>query len=312
MELGLMTEPQLGMTYDELLAAARFAERQGLAVFARSDHYAFPRVEGPHATDAFATLGGLARETSDIELCVMVSPIMFRHPAVLAKMAATIDEMSGGRLLLGVGTGWMEEEHEKFGFHFGTWGERFDRLEEALGYLHAAFGRSEGGFSGEHYTLREEDVRPLPTGPLPIVIGGSGKKRTPRLAGTYAGEFNAFLGDGPEDLRSRIETAKQEAEKAGRDPDDLKISVMGATIAAPDEASFRAMVDRMAAADPFGRDADAIVERYRQRGLPCGPGDQARQALADFAEAGVDRFYVQHFGPFDEDLLAEIFETLRG
>jgi len=312
MELGLMTEPQLGMTYEELLGAARFAERQGLAVFARSDHYAFPRVEAPHATDAFATLAGLARETSEIELCVMVSPITFRHPAVLAKMAATIDEMSGGRFRLGVGTGWMEEEHTRFGFHFGDWGERFDRLEEALAYLHAAFGRSEGGSTGQHYTLREEEVRPQPTGRLPIVIGGSGPRRTPRLAGTYAGEFNVFLGEGPEDMRTRIQTAKHEAEKAGRDPSELKISLMGATIAAADEASFRAMADRMAAADPFGRDVDAIVERYRQRGLPCGPGDQARQALETFAEVGVERFYVQHFGPFDEDLLAEIFETLRG
>lgn len=310
MELGLMTEPQLGMTYQELLGAARFAERQGLAVFARSDHYAFPRIEGPHATDAFATLGGLARETSDIELCVMVSPITFRHPAVLAKMAATIDEMSGGRLRLGVGTGWMEEEHEKFGLHFGDWGERFDRLEEALAYLEAAFGRGDAGFSGEHYSLREEQVRPLPAGPLPIVIGGSGKKRTPRLAGRYAAEFNAFLGEGHEDMRVRIESAREHAERAGRDPSDLKISLMGAAIAAADEASFRDMADRLAAADPFGREANAIVERYRQRGLPCGPGEEAREALEAFAAVGVERFYVQHFGPFEDDLLTEIFETL--
>ena len=312
MELGLMTEPQLGMTYEELLETARFAERQGLAVFARSDHYAFPRIEGPHATDAFATLAGLARETTEIELCVMVSPITFRHPGVLAKMAATIDEMSGGRFLLGVGTGWMEEEHDKFGFHFGDWRERFDRLEEGLAYIHAAFGRSEGGASGEHYSLKEESVFPRPTGRLPIVIGGSGPKRTPRLAGMYAGEFNAVLGEGLEDMRARIETAREEAERAGRDPADLKISVMGATIAAADEASFRSMAERMAAADPFGRDVDAIVDRYRERGLPCGPGDQAREAIAAFADVGVERFYVQHFGPFEEDLLTEIFETLRG
>ena len=115
MQFGLMTEPQLGMTYEELLAAAKFAEEAGLDSFARSDHYLFPGTDAPHATDALATLAGLARETSRIDLCVLVAPITFRHPAVLAKMAATIDEMSGGRLVLGVGTGWMEEEHETFG-----------------------------------------------------------------------------------------------------------------------------------------------------------------------------------------------------
>ena len=111
MELGLMTEPQLGMTYRELADAARFAERIGLAVFARSDHFDFPGFDAPHATEAFAMLAGLAAETERIELCVLVSPITFRHPGLIAKAAATIDEMSGGRLLLGVGTGWMAEEH---------------------------------------------------------------------------------------------------------------------------------------------------------------------------------------------------------
>ncbi len=126
MEYGLMTEPQLGMTYMELLDAAQFAERIGLTVFARSDHFDFPRLEGPHATDAFATLAGLARDTETIGLAVLVSPVTFRHPGVIAKTAATVDEMSGGRLILGLGTGWMEEEHELLGLDFPDQGERFD------------------------------------------------------------------------------------------------------------------------------------------------------------------------------------------
>lgn len=311
MELGLMTEPQLGMTYDEILTAARFAEEQGLAVFARSDHYAFPRFEAPHATDAFATLAGLARDTKEIELCVLVSPITFRHPAVLAKMAATIDEMSGGRLRLGVGTGWMEEEHEAFGFRFGDWEERFQRLEESLAYLWAALGRTEGGFEGRHYTLREEEVRPLPTGDLPLVIGGVGPRKTPRLAGIYGDEFNIALKP-PEEMRVRIERARQAAESAGRDPEALLVSVMGAAVAAPDERGYRAVLARIAEADPFGRDANAIATRYRERGLPCGPGEEARASLEAMAELGVGRFYVQHFGPFDPALMSEIFAGLQG
>ena len=153
MELGLMTEPQLGMTYAELLGAARFAERAGLAVFARSDHFDFPRFDSPHATEAFTTLAGLAEATERIELCVLVSPITFRHPGIIAKMSATIDEMSGGRLALGVGTGWMPEEHELLGLDFPELGERFDRFEESLAYLTAAFSGEGRGFTGEHYTL---------------------------------------------------------------------------------------------------------------------------------------------------------------
>jgi len=311
MRFGLMTEPQLGMTYDELLDAASFSESIGLDVFARSDHYAFPRFEAPHATDAFASLGGLARETSRIGLCVLVSPITFRHPGVIAKSAATIDEMSGGRMILGVGTGWMEEEHAAFGLPFPNMGERFARLEEALAYLRAAFGKAEGGFDGEFYTLADQDVRPAPVGDLPLVVGGSGPKRTPRLAGEYADEFNLMVMP-PEDIALRVERARDAAAAAGRDPEALLISVMGAAVTGVDEASFRRNLERVAAADPFRREPDALAERMRERGLPVGPADEAREAIAALEAAGVQRWYVQHFGPFDHDLLAEHFEVLAG
>jgi alkanesulfonate monooxygenase SsuD/methylene tetrahydromethanopterin reductase-like flavin-dependent oxidoreductase (luciferase family) len=308
MEFGLMTEPQLGMTYDELLGAARFAERIGLSVFARSDHYDFPRIEPPHATEAFATLGGLARETARIELCVLVSPITFRHPGVVAKMVATIDEMSGGRLLIGVGTGWMQEEHDLLGLPFPDLSERFDRLEESLAYLRAAF--SGGSFSGEYYALADREVRPLPTNAR-IVVGGSGPKRTPRLAGTFADEFNVAFAP-PEEIETRVARATQAAAAAGRDPETLKISVMGGAITGTDDASFRANLEQIAAADPFGRGPDDLESRFRERGMPVGPAAEAREALARLTDAGVQRFYLQHFGPFDEDLMEQLFEALRG
>ena len=311
MQFGLMTEPQLGMTYDTLTGLARWAEDAGLAAFARSDHYLFPRVDGPHATDALATLGGLARDTESIELVVLVSPITFRHPAVIAKMAATIDEMSGGRLRLGVGTGWMEEEHAGFGLDFYDQGERFDRLEEALHYLRHAFGREEGPYRGEHYVLEETAVRPLPTGSLPLIVGGSGPRRTPRLAGELADEFNVFLAD-LEGMRVRIERAREAAGAAGRDPDDLLMSVMTAAITGPDRSAFEENLERIAAADPFGRSADAIAERMRERGAPIGPPDEVAEIIEGYAGAGLQRVYVQHFGPYENDLLESVFAGLSG
>jgi len=310
MEFGLMTEPQLGMTYDRLLGAARFCESNGVEVFARSDHYTFPRFEAPHATDAFATLGGLARETSRIGLCVLVSPITFRHPGVIAKTAATIDEMSGGRMILGLGTGWMEEEHAAFGMPFPDMAERYARLEEALTYLWAAFGRSGGGFEGEFYSLTADEIRPRPTGSLPIVVGGSGPHRTPRLAGTFADEYNLMVMP-PAEIAVRVERAREAAVAAGRDPGTLRISVMGAAVTGRNEASFRENLERVAAAHPFGRSPEQLESTMRERGLPVGPGEEARAALAALEDAGVSRFYLQHLGPFDDDLLEDQFASLR-
>ena len=191
MDFSLMTEPHLGGTYKQQLEAARWAESEALTSFARCDHYLSGADPTPAATDAFAVLAGLARETSDIRLCVLVTPITFRHPAVIVKNATTIDEMSGGRLDLGIGTGWMELEHEAFGIPFPDWGERFDRLEEALDYVDAAFGPDPAVFEGDHYSLYA-DVQPKPTG-IRTIVGGSGKRRTPTLAGHRADEYNFFL-----------------------------------------------------------------------------------------------------------------------
>jgi alkanesulfonate monooxygenase SsuD/methylene tetrahydromethanopterin reductase-like flavin-dependent oxidoreductase (luciferase family) len=309
MEFGLMTEPQTGITYAELLAAARLAEDLGLAVFGRSDHLAFPRFAAPHATEAFTTLAGLARETKHLRLMVLVSPLTFRHPAVIAKAAATIDEMSEGRFVLGLGTGWMEEEHTAFGLPFPPWAERFARLEEALQYLRAALGKTAGGFEGAYYRLGPDPVRPLPCGPLPLVVGGTGARRTPQLAGRYADEYNVTLLSAA-DLPARIAVARQAAAAAGRNPADLALSVMAPAISGPDEASYRRHLAAVAAADPFGRSPEAMAARLRERGLPIGPAPEAREALATLEAMGVSRFYLQHLGPFDREMLAGTFAAL--
>ena len=310
MQLALMIEPHLGMTYQTMLDLARFADRTGLAAFARSDHYATSRMPGLHTLDAFATLAGLARETERTELVVLVSPITFRHPAVIAKMAATLDEMSGGRFVLGVGTGWNEFEHSRFGIPFPELSERYARLEEALDYLHHAFGRRQGAFRGEHYALDESAVQPQPSR-MRIIVGGSGDRRTPRLAGTYADEYNFTLLPGT-DIPLRIARAREAAERAGRDPGAILFSVMCDVIVGATQADFERILAREAAGDLWNATAEQITTHHREHGYPSGTTDQVQHRLAEFEALGVNRLYVQRLGNLEVAELEETFGLLRG
>jgi alkanesulfonate monooxygenase SsuD/methylene tetrahydromethanopterin reductase-like flavin-dependent oxidoreductase (luciferase family) len=302
-----MTEPQVGGTYEEQRAAARWAEQSGLVSFARSDHYYSSRRPPSEATDAFAVLAGLARETSRIRLCVLVSPITFRHPAVVAKMAATIDQMSAGRLDLGVGTGWMDLEHDAFGLPFPAWSERFGRLEEALHYLRAAFAEGPQTFAGRYYEL-EADVRPIPESPIPIIVGGQGPDRTPRLAGTFADEYNHFLAD-PSEIAPKIDKVRAAALKAGRRPEQITMSVMGPVLIGVDEADYRRKLEAAAAAR---NDEPAELERrWASHGIPIGPPSRVAEALDGLRLAGVTKFYVQHLDLSDLTGLDQTFEVLR-
>ena len=170
----------------------------------------------------------MARETETIRLCVLVSPVTFRHPAVIVKNALTIDQMSGGRFDLGIGTGWMNEEHEAFGFDLWPMAERFGRFDDALHYVKAAFGPQPARYDGTYYQLTA-DVKPGPTGPLPIIVGGTGKKRTPTLAGRYADEYNQSPAPVAV-LAENIKTMREAAEAAGRDPADIVTSIMGSVL----------------------------------------------------------------------------------
>lgn len=286
MDLALMTEPQLGGTYQDLLDGARWAEANGLVAFARSDHYYWR--EPKAATDAFTTLGGLARETTDIELVVLVSPLTFRHPAVIAKSAATIDEMSGGRLGLGVGTGWMEAEHEAFGLPFPDWSERFERLEEALPYLHAALRDDHARFEGDHYSI-DAEVRPLARD-TSIIVGGSGPKRTPRLAARWADEYNTFVA-APDDIAPKVDVLRSAAAEFGRDPDAIRVSVMGGCLVGSDRADYAERLAQEAAERDLA--PDELAARFVERGMIHGTPEQAHEQIAALEGIGVERWYVQ-------------------
>ncbi len=308
MEFGVMVEPQLGGSYDDLLAIARSAEEAGFTSIARSDHYLAGEKSEP-ATEALTTIAGLARETSDIKLTVLVTPITFRHPAVIAKTAATLDEMSGGRFELGIGTGWMESEHRAFGIDLPQMRTRFSLLFETLAYVHAAFGRTSGGYVGRHYRLEDIEVLPQPATKLPIVVGGTGMKRTPALAGRFADEYNMFACDA-ETLAARLEVLTATASELGRDPAEIKISVMSSAVLGADEAEYRELLKAAAAARD--REPEEVEEAWNQRRVLHGTYEQAAEQVAAYGAEGVDRIYIQHFDPLGE-LNTEVFaRQLRG
>lgn len=302
MKFSVMTEPHLGGTYDQQLQVAKWAEESGLVSCARCDHYLSGRDPVPDATDAFAVLAGLARETKSIRLCVLVSPVTFRHPAVIAKNAATIDQMSGGRLDLGVGTGWMDLEHEAFGIPFPEWDERWERFEEALGYLDAAFTDGHGTFDGKHYQL-DADVKPNPEG-LRLIIGGSGKQRTPTLAGTTADEYNFFICP-PDEARAKIEVMREAAGDR-----EVETTVMGSFLVGKTEGDFRSRL--ASAASGRGVQPQELEKKFDEAGMIIGTASQAAEKIAALEDAGVERIYVQWLDLDDLDGMKQTFEVVLG
>ena len=235
MEYCLFTEPQQGASYDDQLAFAQAGERLGFDGFFRSDHY-LHMGDGdglPGPTDAWTTLAGLARETSRIRLGTLVSSVTYRVPGLLAIQVAQVDAMSGGRVELGLGTGWFEREHGAYGIPYPA--KRFDLLEEQLELVTGLWATPVGetySFDGTHYRLTDAPALPKPVQPrVPVIVGGGGPRRTPELAARYATEFNIGF-------RSEAESAEKFAvvraacERIGRDPESLKLSVALPTLAA--------------------------------------------------------------------------------
>jgi len=305
-ELGLFVEPQMGGSYERLAELAKWAEEFGLDAFARSDHYLHLDASAD-ASDALVSFGGLAIETQRIRLVTLVSPITFRHPAIMAKAATTIDGMSGGRFTLGVGTGWMQSEHDAFGLELPPLAERFDRLDEALAYIRTVF---EGGgeFSGQYYTFKHEKISPQPSKGLEIVVGGTGPIRTPRLAGTYADEYNMFVSERA-DIESRLTVMRDAAEAVDRNPDDILISFAGpAFVYQSDAEHAAALAKRGAKRDMTAHEYAAFLDA---RSVPHGTPDQAAQAIEQMASWGVNRFYVQDISPLGEIDTTKLETTFR-
>ncbi len=301
MEFGI----QLRENYQVVSKAADWAETKGLAAFAMPDHYLQRGGNQRPSWDNLVHLAALARETSQIELVSLVSPVTFRHPAVYYKMAVTLDEVSHGRFSLGLGTGWFDEEFEVYGIPYPDMSVRYEMAEEAMKYIRAAL--SGHGFLGNHYHLAEFAPQPSPQN-LKLIVGGSGKTKTPRLAGLYADDFNVYMCK-PEDFAARVETARTWAEKAGRDPDDLSFSSAGPALAARDRSEYRRLLSRLA--ELTGRTPDHIEATYEKNGFPHGHGQQPSEMLAEIEEAGCQRFYMQVFAaePEDYELIHDAYRS---
>ncbi|MDF2710852.1 LLM class F420-dependent oxidoreductase [Nonomuraea muscovyensis] len=283
MKLRIFTEPQQGATYDDLLTVARAAERLGFDAFFRSDHY--QRIgagdPGPGSTDAWITLAGLARETSTIRLGTLVTPATFRLPGPLAISVAQVDRMSGGRVELGLGTGWFDAEHTAYGIPFPPVSERFGRFEEQLEIIKGLW-TAEGpySFEGRYYRLADSPALPKPAQRPrpPIIIGGFGARRTPRLAAAYADEYNVPFRTLP-DTGAAFERVRRAAADAGR---TIILSAAQTVCVGRDQAEL----ERRAAAIGTGLDG------LRESGLAGTPGEVVER-IGELAKLGAERVYLQ-------------------
>jgi F420-dependent oxidoreductase-like protein len=290
-------EPRHGARYPEILALARATEAAGFDAFFRSDHLmgVDPNDPAYRPTDCWTTLAGLARDTERVRLGSLVTAATFRAPGLLATIVASVDEMSGGRVELGLGTGWYEREHAAFGLPFPATGERFDRLEEALAVITGLWrgareARPEFSFAGRHLRIEANRTPPQPTQSPhpPIIVGGTGPRRTPAIAARFADEFNGALGG---DLRERFAVFARACEAVGRDPGEARRSVVlpvacGST---PKETERRAAV--------MGS------ERIRDAATAGSP-EQVSDRIGELVDAGADTVYLHIYDIHDLDHIA--------
>jgi F420-dependent oxidoreductase-like protein len=296
MRLCVFIEPQMGATYEDQLAVARRAEECGFDAFFRSDHFLTMGGDGlPGPTDSWVTLGALARETSTIRLGTLVTSATFRLPGPLAIAVAQVDQMSGGRVDFGLGSGWFEAEHTAYGIPFPSWGERFDRLEEQLEIITGLWAADKPySFTGRHYTLVDSPALPKPVQrPVHVIVGGTGPRRTPALAARFAAEYNVPFASLPK-TRECFDRV-------------------------------RAVVDRpivlsMAQTVACGRDAAEVGRRVEAAGRTpetCinGTPSELVDRLGQFGEAGATRAFLQILDLSDLDHLdliaSEVLPQLR-
>ena len=322
MRYALMIEPQVGLTYVEQLAVARRAEAAGFEALFRSDHYeSFPGDSDEPTTDAWAVLAGLARETARIGLGVLVSPVAFRAPGNLAKVVATVDEMSGGRVELGLGAGWHADEHRRHGFPFPGIDERATLLEETLEIVHGLWDAPDGwSFTGAHHTVQDARFRPKPVRPVPagssgrgrpnILVGGQGTPRSFRIAARYADEFN-LSSSSPETAAIKFSELDTVVRAAGREPGSIVHSAMVGVLVGRDAGEVaRREADLLAA---FGEQEEGSAWIAARRGRWIhGTASEARQQAAGYAAAGVERLMLQDFLARDLEMIDLAAEMLFG
>lgn len=305
MSYRVFIEPQQGTTYDEIVALARAAEAAGFDGFFSSDHYLRmgDGSPGPGPTDAWTTLAGLARDTSRLRLGTLVTPVTFRLPGPHVIAVAQIDAMSKGRVELGLGAGWFDQEHKAHGIPFPATRERFERLEDYLAIVTGMWAAPAGerfSYTGRHWSVTDSPGLPKPVqaGGVPIVMGGAGAKRTPRLAATYASDFNVPFC--PVDfVKTQHDRVRAACEAQGRDPATMVYSAALVCCVGATEAEYR---NRAAV---YGRDPAEL----RENGA-CGSPEEVLAKLDVYRAAGVERFYLQLLDITDVDQVSLLGSVL--
>jgi F420-dependent oxidoreductase-like protein len=309
--LRLMVEPHVGGGYAQFLRLARAAEDAGYDAFFRSDHLYYAAGDAPRpALEAWTTLAALARETTRIRLGTLVTPMTFRHPSVLAREVATVDELSGGRVEIGVGTGWYEVEHTTLGIDFPSQRERTEHLEEAVEVMRLLWSGEVVSYSGRHYRLDRARALPRPIqDPLPLVLGGHGGPRSVALAARHADEYNTTSID-PPGAAQTYARARQACAQVDRDPATLRLSWMGTVLVAPDQDALRRRAAQVAAwTGAPGDDPDHLLAQLAERGI-VGFYEQAAARLRDYVDAGAQCIYARIWDLDDLDQISEIRERL--
>jgi F420-dependent oxidoreductase-like protein len=311
MRVALMIEGQEGVSWEEWVALADACEEHGVETLFRSDHYL--SASHPHeraAHDAWTTLAGLAARTTTLRLGTLVSPVTFRHPSLLANAVCTADHISGGRVELGLGAGWMTEEHEAFGFPFPPLRERVAMLREQIEIVHRLWTEEHVDFEGTHYTLRDCPALPKPVQQPhpPILVGGRAKPGTAIPAALFADEYNTPAAN-VDECRERRRALDEACEQVGRDPATLPMSIMTGFVLGENREQLLANSRRTL--ERWGSDLspEEGLARYESRGL-AGTPDQLVESLKRFEEAGVTRVMLQHIAHDDLDTVALIGREL--
>lgn len=308
MDLCLMIEGQEGVTWPQWRALAEACERHGIPSLFRSDHYL--NLDGQHpergSLDAWATVCALAAITTTLRLGTLVSPASFRHPSILAKLVATADHVSGGRIDVGIGAGWHQREHQAYGFPFLPGPDRSDVLEEQLQVLMGHWGSERFSFRGQHYVLSDLQAEPKPVQQPhpPLIMGGNAGRRSAALAGRFADEYNTPFPT-LEEVGTRRAAIVEACERAGREP--IPFSVMTGTVLGADAADLQDRAGRIA--DRIGSDGSTLL-RNPPKGWIVGTVEQAGEQLSALRDAGVSRVMCQQLVHDDLDAVALIGEGL--
>jgi F420-dependent oxidoreductase-like protein len=299
-----MIEGQEGVTWDDWVRLARLTEEHGLEGLFRSDHYTAIIRPDAAAHDAWATLAGLAAITERIRLGAMVSPATYRHPSVLARMAVTVDHISGGRVEVGMGSGWYEREHLAHGFPFLDGKQRFALFAEQVEVVVRSWSEERFDHYGAAYQLRNQLALPRPVQQPhpPLILGGSVKPRFAALAARHATEVNT-LGATVADLRERKAALDRACAEVDRDPKTLGYSVMTACFLGETRGDVLDRVRRFLAASGHETEPEAFVAERRERWL-VGTVDEVAARLEELRSVGVERVLLQHLNHDDDDMVA--------